>query len=61
MEEYKARDRVRVRDTFGNWHSGTVVNVSDYREPSMKYAVDLDDYKEDLVFVPASALVKEEF
>lgn len=30
---------------------GTVVNFNDFREPSMTYAVQLDLYTEDLVFV----------
>ena len=44
---FKLNDRVIVD---GKWH-GEIVNVSDYREPSMKYAVLLDDYHEDYVFV----------
>ena len=59
MESYKVKDRVRIRDAVGSWHSGTIVNISDYREPSMKYAVALDDYAADYVFVPEYALQKE--
>lgn len=59
MGEFKPRDRVLV-NIYGILYPGTVVNVSDYREPSMKYAVDLDAYKDDLMFVPESALIKED-
>ena len=44
--------KVFVRDDFGKEWKGTIVNESNYREPSMKYAVDLDDfYLDDYVFV----------
>lgn len=47
MSEIKVRDRVIVADGKGKeWH-GTVANISDYREPSMKYAVWLDEYDAD--------------
>ena len=38
--------KVLVRDNSDKEWEGTIVNISDYREPSMKYAVDLgfDDY-----------------
>lgn len=51
MTEIKVRDRVIVTDSKGKeWH-GAVANISDYREPSMKYAVWLDGYNTDYVFV----------
>ena len=44
--------KVIVRDDFGEEWKGTVENISNYREPSMKYAVDLDDIcLDDYVFV----------
>ena len=43
----KVGDRVLVNDKY----LGTIVNISDYREPEFKYAIDLDCYKDDLVFV----------
>lgn len=44
--------KVFVRDGFGKEWKGTIENVSHYREPSMKYAVDLDDFDlDDYVFV----------
>lgn len=53
------RDRVIITDDSENEHTGTVVNISDYREPSMRYAVDLDDYKDDFVFVSDERIRKE--
>lgn len=51
MSEIKVRDRVIVTDGKGKeWH-GAVANISAYREPSMKYAVWLDEYDADYVFV----------
>ena len=47
----KVRDRVLVKDRQGNKWLGTIININDYREPSMKYCVDLDEYDEDYVFV----------
>ena len=44
--------KVFVRDDFGKEYKGEIVNVSNYRETSMKYAVDLDDLDlDDYVFV----------
>lgn len=38
--------KVIVKDYFGKEFEGELVNISDYREPCMKYAVDIgfDDY-----------------
>lgn len=59
MSEIKVRDRVIVADGKGKeWH-GTVANISDYREPSMKYAVWLDEYDADYVFVGDESIRKE--
>lgn len=46
MEKFKIHDRVLVK---GKFH-GTICNINDYREPTQKYAIDLDEYKEDVVF-----------
>lgn len=46
----KAREKVIVTDLNGNEFVGTVVNVSDYREPAMKYAVEIPGFS-DVVFV----------
>lgn len=48
----KVGDRVLICGTF----KGTIINISDYREPALKYAVDVDNYKDDLVFVSEQAL-----
>ena len=47
----KVRDIVLVKDRQGNKWLGTIININDYREPSMKYCVDLDEYDEEYVFV----------
>ena len=44
--EFKVGDRVIC---CGKYH-GKVVNVNLYREPSLRYAVDVDRYKDDVVF-----------
>lgn len=41
--------KVVVVDNLGNEYEGVIENVSDYREPSMKYAVDIG--WDDFVFV----------
>ena len=43
-----------VVDNFGNEYEGVVENVSDYREPSMKYAVDIG--WDDFVFVGENSI-----
>lgn len=47
----KVNDRVLVKDNKGTKWLGTIININNYREPSMQYCVDLDDYAEDYVFV----------
>lgn len=47
----KVKDRVLVKDKQGNKWLGTIININDYREPSMRYCVDLDKYDKDYVFV----------
>ena len=39
---------------------GTIVNVNDCREPSMKYAVVVDGYSEDVLFLGENKLIKME-
>lgn len=56
-----ARDRVWVTDSLGmKIAQGTVINVNDLREPSTKYATDVDDYNEDLLFFGEGRLIKQE-
>ena len=45
------RDRVLVKDKQGNKWIGTIININDFREPHMKYCIDLDEYEIDYVFV----------
>lgn len=54
-------NRVTIIDTHGNpLGQGTIFNINNYREPSLKYAVDLDGYTEDLMFLGENLLVKNE-
>lgn len=45
----KPRDRVIVTDRNGNRFPGICVNINDFREPEMRYAVTLKGYH-DMVF-----------
>lgn len=56
--EVKVRDKVIVKDFHGNEWNGVVVNISYYREPDMKYAIALEKYTDDYVFVGDSQIVK---
>lgn len=57
---YKVGQRVQVRDADGNWHKATVYNVNFYRPPDMRYALDVDGYTKDYVFVGESQLKESE-
>jgi len=37
---------------------GRIVNINDFREPSQKYAVDVDGYTKDVIFIGESQLIK---
>ena len=52
MEDIKVGDFVRLKQGY----IGTVENINDFREPSMKYVVDIQ--KIDLVFVGDDDIVK---
>ena len=45
----EVNQKVLVRDYMGRMFPGKIVNINEYREPSMKYAVDIG--ADDLVFV----------
>lgn len=49
MANFKKRQRVIVTNPLGQEFKGILVSASDYREPSMKYAVDIGG--SDVVFV----------
>ena len=52
MSEIEVGDFVRLKQGY----IGTVENINDFREPSMKYAVDIQ--KRDLVFIGDNDIVK---
>lgn len=56
----KVGDRVLVMDNNHIYHKGTIYNINKFREPSMRYAIDLDDYDEDLIFVGLGRIKKME-
>lgn len=57
--ELKVKDKVEILNINGDKVAeGTIVNINDFREPSMKYAVDVDGYKEDVLFFGEERLVK---
>lgn len=53
---YEIGDRVVV---FGKYH-GEIINISLYRPSNEKYAIDLDKYKDDVIFAGDSDLEVEE-
>lgn len=56
---FKAKERVVVVNDKGNYFStGTIVNVNDFREPDQKYAVDVDFFDEDYMFLGDANLRK---
>jgi len=63
VSELKVGDRVEIRNNKGILiGKGTIANINDFREPSMKYAIDADFYKSDFVFAGEEhlKLIKEE-
>ena len=52
---YEIGDRVIV---FGKYH-GVIININLYRPSDMKYAIDIDEYKADVVFAGDSDLEVE--
>lgn len=44
---FKVKDEVIVANKF----VGVIVNINEFREPSIKYAIDIEGYDEDVVFV----------
>lgn len=53
---YEIGDIVTV---FGKYR-GEIINISSYRPSNEKYAIDLDEYKDDLVFAGDLDIRKEE-
>lgn len=57
--ELKVRDRVTIIGASGSLVAvGTIININDFREPSQKYAVDVDSYEDDVLFFGESQLAK---
>lgn len=56
----QVRDRVSIIVNGNRVAKGTVVNINEYREPSMMYAVDVDGYADDVLFFGIEQLVKIE-
>ena len=50
MENLIVGTRVIVTDVARTEFSGNLININEYREPSLRYCVELDDFA-DLVFV----------
>lgn len=51
MKDIKLKTRVNVEINNQDFGYGTVVSVNDFREPSVRYAVDLDITKNgDVIF-----------
>lgn len=58
--ELKVRDSVTIIDKNGNpVAEGIIIGINDFREPSMKYAVDVEGYDDDILFLGESQLVKK--
>lgn len=56
---FEVSERVIVLDNEGaQVGKGTIVNVSYFREPSMKYAINADFYEDDYLFVGEENLKK---
>lgn len=54
----KVHDRVTINDSEGNpIAKGVIININEYREPSLMYAVDVEGY-DDYVFVGENNLMK---
>lgn len=58
MSEIKVGDRVIITDLKGNKYHGVVANINEFREPCMKYVIDIKDF-DDVVFVGEEQIVKE--
>lgn len=55
----QVRDNVDIVNSSGVMVAkGTIVNINDYREPSMKYAVDVVGYTEDVLFFGEDSLIR---
>lgn len=61
MTDIKVGDRVDVKNNKDEYAGrATVVNINEFRDPDMTYAIDADFYKGDFLFVSKSQLKKIE-
>lgn len=56
MEEIKVREYVRTKEGY----IAKVININDFREPSMKYGVEANYFK-DILFTGDENIVKHSF
>lgn len=55
--ELKVKDKVVIIDVSGSpVAEGIIININDFREPSQKYAVDVNGYEDDVMFFGESQL-----
>ena len=54
MEELKVGDKVELKSK----HIGTIVNINEFREPSMKYAIDIKGFR-DVAFVGEEVIARK--
>ena len=57
--ELKERMYVRIKNKVGYCVIGKIENINDYREPSMKYCIDIQG--EDFIFIPEDMIVKASY
>lgn len=56
----QVKDEVVIYDNKGDlFGEGVIVNINDFREPDMKYAVDVVGYSEDVLFFGDKHLKKK--
>jgi hypothetical protein len=56
MMEFKKGMYVRIKNEVGYCVIGQIENINDYREPMMKYCIDIQG--NDLIFIPENMIVK---
>lgn len=54
--ELKERMYVRIKNKVGYCVIGKIENINDYREPMMKYCIDIQG--NDFIFVPEEMIIK---
>lgn len=54
MEELKVGDKVELKSK----HIGTIININEFREPSMKYGIDVEGFS-DVVFVGEEQIIRK--